>query len=159
MDQIESMWRTYEAVSDWISIADSKAATMLGAEGVIIGFMATRSSNEIFLPWVYTGLYTLFAVSAALTVYLCIRSLAPTLRVGEPSSLIYFGHIVKCEGGAPSYTDKACAMWADPQESARELCNQVWANSCVADRKYRWVSRAIWSFGVSTVIAILIALF
>lgn len=169
MDPLESLWRTYDAVSEWIRFADTKAAVFLGAEGVLVGFIASGETKGLFVACVYCVLYGLFAESALITAYFCTRCLNPilTTRKAQPSgaarptdgqarSLIYFGDIAICEGGAVGYAEKVCKMWGGAPDGADDLCRQIYTNSCIATSKFSWVKKATWSFAVSVALAIIL---
>lgn len=156
MDPVESMWRTYEAVGNWVRFADAKAATLLGAEGVLVGFIASRDARGLWLNWFYMALSVAFSLTALLTAYYCTRCLAPQLSVDEPTSVVFFSHVAAYKDAA-SYAEKARRVWTDEQKASKEICHQVWANSCVATKKYQWVRRSIWSFLASVVLAVVIA--
>lgn len=156
MDPVESMWRTYETVADWVKFADAKAATLLGAEGVLVGFIASRDARGIFLSWVYIALSLAFSIIALLTAYFCARCIAPQLSVCEPASVTFFCHIAAYDDAA-SYTEKSREVWSEEQEASKEICRQIWANSRVANEKYHWVRCSIWSFLASLILAVVIA--
>lgn len=159
MDPLESMWRTYETVNDWIKVADAKSATILGAEGVLVGFIATRGPRGVLCNWAYVGVSALFYLVSLLTAYFCVRCINPRLDVGEPTSIIFFRHVAESEGGASDYVTSARATWSDDEKASEDLCGQIWANSRVAIKKHLWVKRAIWAFLASIILAAGIAFF
>jgi len=149
MDPLESMWRTYETVNEWIRLADAKATAVLGAEGVLAGVLFTDLLNQGTFAWYEWVLLGLFATSASVSIWCCLKCLSPTLAVGEPTSLVYFAHIAQRYQRPGDYATEAHKAWADGDTACSEIGNQIWANSRVAWGKYRRVTCAIRSFAVS----------
>jgi hypothetical protein len=72
-----------------------------------------------------------------------ILCLGPTLSIGEPISLIYFGHIAKKYDSCNRYKIDVVAAFRDESGSIDQITSQVWANSKIAWKKYVNVTWAI----------------
>ena len=63
--------------------------------------------------------------------------LIPTLRVGEPVSLIYFEHVArKYKDDTDGHAAAVRELLSDDDEYFKQVAAQVWANSKVARAKF-----------------------
>lgn len=155
---LSTLWQTYETINEWIRFADTKAAAVLGINGILVGFAVTNLSslmisvlsNEwLLVVALMTGLSTL------VSVYFAIKCLNPTLKIGEPTSLIYYAHIASQFTSPKDYYQKATESFSDDIESTRQIANQVWVNSIVSWKKYQAVTRSIWFLIFSLFLSVL----
>lgn len=138
-------WKILEHTNEWLRFADTKAAGALAASGVI-GGLATNAllDDTTHLPpaavwFVISGLVGLLVAAG-----LAVSVLVPRLNVGEPTSLIYYGHVAqKYKKNADAHHLDLQALLSDDAALTKELANQIWANATVARRKYLYSS---WSF-------------
>lgn len=145
--KLDSMWQTYNAVQDGIRHSDSKAEAVVGIVGVVAGIMlsALASPGSISFgqrPFLFI-LLILGIISGAAALYFAIRCLSPTLDVGEPTSLLYFGHIAKLHDTAQSYQRSVAKVFVDDSDILDHLTSEVWANSKIAWKKFMFVTWAI----------------
>ncbi len=77
------------------------------------------------------------AVAAIVAASLAMYALIPTLRVGEPVSLIYFEHVARrYKGDSDRHAAAVEDLLSDQNKYFREVAAQVWANSVVARGKF-----------------------
>jgi Family of unknown function (DUF5706) len=148
----DESWKLLEHVNEWLRFADAKAGAILAASGVLGGLMLssipTRSKalahplNAVLILIALAGI----AASSLLT----LRVLAPRLRTGEARSLVYFDHIARrYQSERNAFVDNYLSLANDGDGLARQLTEQIWANSLVARRKFRQVSYATRFLGLS----------
>jgi hypothetical protein len=154
--KVDEAWRVLGQVNDWIRFADTKAGAVVAASGVLGGLLvkSAPSRNDFRTHTTYAVLLSLALASVAVGMLLALRVLTPKLRSGEPRSLVYFSHVAKKYPRTPSdFVERFKSMADDENQLAIQVLDQVWANSCVAYRKYRMVTWAIWFFRAALVIA------
>jgi len=143
----EFLWKTYEDISGWIKFSDTKAAAILGSNGVIIAVVISKIidnsefllNHRILLSSLMVGF--LFGFSS---IYCAIRCLSPSFDPGKTRSLIYFGHIAKDYNNHYIYKYEVERAFRNDSEIINQIAYQVWANSNVAQKKYiniLWASR------------------
>jgi hypothetical protein len=145
----DTMWKTYESINGWIKFSDTKAAAILAANGAILAIIFSKSidnvdfilDNQFILISLSLGF--LFGLISIIFALLCLR---PTLCIGEPNSLIYFGHIAKKYDSCNRYKIDVAATFRDESGSIDQITSQVWANSKIAWKKYVNVTWAILFF-------------
>jgi hypothetical protein len=140
----DQQWEIYKYINDQIRFADTKAAALLAANGVLtaalIGVLKDKDaffrSHTFVLLLAAVGLLGLLASAGC-----CLMCIVPRLSTGGPRSLIFFDHIALFTG-PDTYANSAETM-ADARQAFQEITRQVWANARVASRKHRWVARAV----------------
>lgn len=94
-------WKAHTAITDWTAKVDSKAAIVLSAGGVLLGFLVTLSGNGRVLAHL-TGSRLLVERtglgSIGLGVFLAALVVAPRLnrhasKKDWQSNFVYFGHL------------------------------------------------------------------
>jgi hypothetical protein len=136
---IEDAWRLLNSTNEWVRFADAKAGGALAGAGVLAGALASAALSDQFdsAPKIAVILGALAGVAALVAAALALYALIPTLRVGEPVSLIYFEHVARkykkdTDGHAAAVRD----LLADEDRYFKEVAAQVWANSVVARGKF-----------------------
>jgi hypothetical protein len=158
---LESLWRTYDTINEWIILADTKAAAILAAQAIVVGLVVgampepphTTCAHQQ-LVWVLP-LVILTALVAAGASLWCI---APTLKVGEPQSMIFFAHVAKRYETPELYVETARQTWSSEEKASTELGSQIWANSLVASRKYWRITIATAGFAANLLLSVLAVL-
>jgi len=144
--KLEHSWKTLGTINEWIRFADTKAGGVLGIVGIIASIMlsvlaGTSGNLPSHDPLLFLFL-VLGIISGCGSTYFAVHCLNPTLNVSEPTSLIYFAHIVHKFKTSASYQQAIGKGLADDQMLS-QIADQIWANSKVAWRKYRSVTWAI----------------
>jgi hypothetical protein len=136
---IEATWRLLDSTNEWVRFADAKAAGALAGAGVLAGALASAGLSDSFskAPGGAVGFGIASAVAAIIAAALALYALIPTLRVGEPVSLIYFEHVARrYKRDADGHSAAVKDLLLDEERYFKELSAQVWANSVVARGKF-----------------------
>ncbi|WP_141014207.1 Pycsar system effector family protein [Nocardioides sambongensis] len=150
---IDDAWRLLNATNEWVRFADAKAGGALAGAGVLAGALASAGLSDKYqsAPCGAVVFGVLSGVAALIAAGLALYALIPTLRVGEPVSLLYFEHVARrYKGDADSHADAVKELLSDDERYFREVAAQVWANSVVARGKFLasgW-ALAVLAFGV-----------
>lgn len=162
---IEDAWRLLNSVNEWVRYADAKASGALAGAGVLAGALATAGLSEKFKSasdaavW-FGAISGGFAIVAAA---IALWSLLPTLRAGEPASLIYFEHVArKYKNDTKGHAAAVKALVTNEEEYFEQVAAQVWANSKVARSKFLASAWALTVLGVAVLlggVAAIITLF
>lgn len=150
----EDLWRVLEHTNDWLRFADTKAAGALAASGVLGGLAANAlldDSTHLSCAtsfFVITGLVALLA-AAALALYVVV----PRLRVGEPTSLIYYEHVArKYKNDPDAHHADLTQMLGNTEEASKQVANQIWANATVARQKYLYSSWSLLALAIAVLL-------
>lgn len=139
---VDDAWKTLLLVIDWIKHAEAKAGLTLSASGVLGGVLYTfvtrqREPEPVFS--IAAILCTIFVVGAAASAGMVLR---PILRSrADSGSVLFFMHIAqdfRAPGGA--FVSSFESLVANPPALVSALAAQIWENSLIARRKYRWNS-------------------
>ena len=153
---VQVAWSLLDQINDWIRFADAKAGAVLAASGALGALLVSDIPRleDFETHTTRAVLLTLAVVCVGISSLLCLQVLAPRVRVGEARSLIYFEHIARryAENRA-EFVDMYLRLVKDDADLARQVAEQVWANSRVAHRKFRHVSFAVRALGVAMVSA------
>lgn len=145
--ELETLWKTYDTINEWIRFSDTKAVAILGINGVVAGFVFSNlkelklvlSSYPIILIPLIIGIFT-----CSVSVYFSIICLAPTLKVGDRDSLIFFAHVAEKFKTPGDYEKAVRQILKNDNDLMGQITNQVWSNSKVAWKKYNavvWCTR------------------
>lgn len=152
---MENLKYTFDQVNDWIKTADQKAM-ILGSFNIAGFIYQLVNINKI----VYGNIYTiiLFTISIAvtlITLYFWLRIIYPKLNNDLKISKIYFLHIANAyEKNQSTGIDDLQNISED--EFKKDLASQVVINSIIAKKKYEYVQKFIWSFGVQLITLLLL---
>lgn len=143
----ENAWRILDTIRDWTKHAETKAATILAAAGVLGGVLYSLvTGGDDRSPWFAAAA----AVSAVCTVAAGLTAglvLLPRQRLPDrtaPASLLFYSHIGSEYATRPDvYRDRLGELLRDEEALAAAVADQIWANALVARHKYRWVGRSI----------------
>jgi hypothetical protein len=155
----ENLWKTYEAINEFIRFADTKATTILAVNGVIAGFYFSNiGAIQTILqqrPIALVPLLTstgFILISSGFSAYCII----PRLRMNKSNCLIFFCDIANYKT-ADAYKEAIENEMSD-KEIEKHLTDQIWANSKIANRKYYAVTISIIIFVALVVSSILFML-
>lgn len=154
---LESLWRTYDTINEWIILADTKAAAILAAQAVVVGLVVRAMPDPPHIAWAHRQLVwvlPLVIVTALVAAGASLWCIAPTLKVGEPQSVIFFAHVAKRYETAELYVETARQAWTSEERASAELGSQIWANSLVASRKYWHITIATAGFAANLVLSV-----
>ncbi|MCE7480874.1 DUF5706 domain-containing protein [Microbacterium profundi] len=148
---IEDAWRLLNSTNEWVRFADAKAGGALAGAGVLAGALATAGLSDKFdtAPGAAVWFGVLAGVAALVAAALSVYALLPTLRVGEPVSLIYFEHVARrYRADTDGHAEAVKELLSDEDRYFKEVAAQVWANSVVARGKFLASTWALTALGV-----------
>ena len=158
---IEDAWRLLNSTNEWVRFADAKAGGALAGAGVLAGALATAGLSDKFgtAPNAAVWFGMLAGVAALVAAALSVYALLPTLRVGEPVSLIYFEHVARrYRADTDGHAEAVKELLSDEDRYFKEVAAQVWANSVVARRKFLASAWALTALGVGVLLGGIAAL-
>lgn len=158
---IEDAWRLLNSTNEWVRFADAKAGGALAGAGVLAGALATAGLSDKFdtAPNAAVWFGVLAGVAALVAAALSVYALLPTLRVGEPVSLIYFEHVARrYRADTDGHAEAVKELLSDEDRYFKEVAAQVWANSVVARRKFLASAWALTALGVGVLLGGIAAL-
>ncbi len=143
--KIERLAGVLQGVQDQIRFCDTKAQVILGLNGILAGFLATRASElastiagesrhviavGLFLS---VALYLVFLVSS---FAFGVRVVLPRLDVSQPDSCVFFSHIAAQHKNNYEKIAKELPGLSD-EDLAADMAKQILANSHVCVRKHQ----------------------
>lgn len=156
--KIEYLWNVYSSIVDWIKFSDTKAGAVIAANIAIITIIL-GNHNHIVALFDRSAIFAWLLGAGVITIYLSIifsiSCLTPTLRIKHESSTIFFGHITNKAGSAEAYRNAINKVFEDNTQ-LDQICEQIWSNATVAERKYRKVRWAIRFFAATLHLTFLI---
>jgi hypothetical protein len=158
---IEDAWRLLNSTNEWVRFADAKAGGALAGAGVLAGALATAGLSDKFdtAPNAAVWSGVLAGVAALVAAALSVYALLPTLRVGEPVSLIYFEHVARrYRADTDGHAEAVKELLSDEDRYFKEVAAQVWANSVVARGKFLASAWALTALGVGVLLGGIAAL-
>lgn len=166
-----------EETRDELIRADSKASILLSASGVVAAALLAGAMSRDWDPsdlsaGVAQAMFWIGLVIAAAGVGALALAVKPrTKHAGTRNELAYFGHVVgyRSSGWFRRSATRTRENAAGKQQLLDDLLrigddtfervvDQVWILSDIVDRKYRWVHRALLSFGVAALVCTAAAL-
>lgn len=153
---VEDAWRLLNSTNEWVRFADAKAAGSLAGAGVLGGALAQAGLSDKFAsaPGTAVGLGIAAGVAATIAAALALFALIPTLRVGEPVSLIYFEHVArKYKADSAGHASAVKELLTNQDRYFEEVAAQVWANSVVARGKFLASGWALVVLGAGVLLA------
>lgn len=148
----ENAWKALTQANDWIRAADTKAAAVLTASGVL-GGLVVRSSATVGNPW-QTALLVLTLGCVGASILLALWVFVPRLGSGRSPSLLFFGHVARKYPRPERFTADYLEMLGDRDQLETQLATQLWVTSHIAYRKHRRIAPAIWLLGIALLTAI-----
>lgn len=156
---IETMWKNYNTINEWIRFSDTKAGAIIAANGVIATIVFSKlaeakgffESTTIFLILLIIGILASF-----FSIILSLVCLTPTLKIGKTkSSLIFFANIAEKFTSSNDYEKATLNALKNDEQAFSQISQQVWANSKVAWKKYKIVTWATYFLELTILIGII----
>ncbi len=149
--KIETLWKTYEAISDLIKFADTKATAILAVDGIILSlyFGNTEIINKV-ISQNLGGLGIFIAALASLLISLAFSAscIIPRL-LSDGKCLLFFCDINKSFLSPEAYKKEIEKVKRKEIES--QISKQIWQISKIATKKYRGVKYALVFFVLAAV--------
>lgn len=162
-ESLESIWKTYSSILEWIKFSDTKAAVILTANGVILSI--TYSNISKFFSLLFVNSYSIiFFISLLIGIILSITSIVYSIKCLVPRTnteknnkpnLIYFKDINDHFDSSKQYAKTATKLFFNESELKDQLFIQIFVNSKIATIKYEKVENAIKFLGFGILFLVL----
>jgi hypothetical protein len=140
----ENLWKTYEAINEFIRFADTKATAIMAIDGVIAGFFFSNIGTiQTILKVKPIALIPLLMVAGFIMLSLGFSAycVIPRLKMNKSKCLIFFCDISEYRS-AEAYR-KAIENEMSGDKIEGHLTDQIWANSRIAKRKYTAITISV----------------
>lgn len=138
----DDLWRTLQAVSEWVRVADAKAGAILAVDGVLLALSTGRLKGTPTPPVPAAVGLSIALTAAAVSGLLAVWTVVPRMKRLGATSMIHYGAIATFDSAA-SYHNAAVSLAEDPDGITMALTQQIWTISRSAKRKYHLVTWAI----------------
>jgi len=138
-------------VSEWIKFADKKTAFLTTYYSVLFGLVISQKDSILnnlinYQKWIF-GFYIVIligiTVSFLIGIFFLFKSIFPRLKNSfTDKSLFYFGHIASMK--FVDYSKEIEKLTED--EAKKQVIEQIYTNSIIADQKMKNVQNSIKSF-------------
>lgn len=140
----ELAWKALLLVVDWIKYAEVKAGGSIAAAGVLAGLLYNLVKSQSHPAPVVAGTAVVATILTGLTAWFGALVFWPRLRHREePKSPLFFHHIARKHSEPATYVSELAKVTSSSEDLVAEIAQQVYWNSVVAHRKYKWASWAI----------------
>lgn len=154
----EFAWKALLLVVDWIKHAEVKAGASIAAAGVLAGLLYNLVKSQSHPGGTLAGLAVAATILICLTAFFGALVFWPRLRHrDEPDSPLFFHHVARKHSGPSSYVTELKTLTGSREDLVAEIAAQVYWNSNVAHRKYKWASWAIRSLLLALVGMVVLA--
>ncbi len=156
----EDAWKALQHINDLIKVADTKAAAMLAAGGVLGGILLRTlpAQQRWLVEWLHVGLLLISIGSVSASILFALMVFVPRLRTDASRSILFFDNIASRYAKAADFVPVCRRTLGDTARLEASLAEQIWATSRIAQRKFRNVTPAIWLFGIALITALLAGL-
>jgi len=151
-------------VSEWIKFADKKTAFLSAYYSVIFGLVISQKDSilnhfanyqkcmDAFYIFILLGVIISFTVG----IFFLFKAVFPRLKNSFTNkSLFYFGHVASMKFA--DYSEKIEKLTGE--EAKKQVIEQIYTNSIIADQKMKNVQKSIKSFIALAVFVVLLILF
>lgn len=144
---MENLKYTFDQVNNWIKIADQKAM-ILGSFNLTGFIYQLINFNKLKCADIYASILSALSIIFTFTaLYFWLRILYPNLDNKHKKSKIYFQHIANAyENDIDSGIEDLQKI--EDKQFQRDLASQVVINSIIAKKKYAYIQKFIWAFGI-----------
>jgi len=135
-------------VSEWIQFSDKKTAFLSAFYSVIFGLVFSQKESIfqhiiIYQKWItcfYAFILLGVVVSFIVGIFFLFKSVYPRLKnLFTDKSLFYFGHIANMK--FVDYSEEIKKLTED--EAKKQIIEQIYINSIIADQKMENVQKSI----------------
>ncbi|MFC1615411.1 Pycsar system effector family protein [Patescibacteria group bacterium] len=150
-------------VSEWIQFSDKKTAFLSAFYSAVFGLVLAQKESILqdfaiqqkWINYICSFILFCFIVSFVVGIFFLFRSIFPRLKNSfTDKSLFYFGHIANMK-----FVDYSSEIKKMTEEDAkRQIIEQIYTNSIIANQKMENVQNSIKSFVVLILFTILLIL-
>jgi hypothetical protein len=155
---IEILWNNYILTHDLIKFSDTKAAAILAADGVIALIIFANISNikdYIVNDNTIQLLFIIGTISYCGSFFFAVLSIIPITQIDKENSILFFGHIAKNFKSSQDYENNAIKKLGEDNALISEICQEIWIDSLIAQKKYALVSWSLRLLGATFLICII----
>lgn len=157
----DDLWKMLQNTAEWLRFAELKAGIVFTVQSGIVSFglpklLAHRDAilgNHLLL-----GLVVASVCFSTLAIYCALRCVAPRLRPINGKSVLYFGDVATAFPNASVFQEVLDGYRDSPTGLDKHIVQQVWANSVIANRKFRLCGFGLWFLAFGMICECLIAL-
>lgn len=151
-------------ISEWIQFSDKKTAFLSAFYSAIFGLVFSQNESilqhfVIYKKWItcfYSFISLGFVISFVVGIFFLFESVFPRLKNSfTDKSLFYFGHVANMK--FIDYSEEIKKLTED--EAKKQIIEQIYTNSIIADQKMKNVQKSIKSFIVLVFFAALLLIF
>jgi len=151
-------------VSEWIQFSDKKTAFLSAFYSAVFGLVISQKELIsqhfiVYQEWtscLYIFILLSFIVSFVTGIFFLFKSIFPRLNNSfTDKSLFYFGHVANMK--FVDYLEEIKKL--TDNEAKRQIIEQIYTNSIIADQKMKNVQKSIKIFFVVIVSMVLLILF
>lgn len=144
-DNQSDYWNILSNINEWIKFSDQKSVFVITTYSVIITIIysnstdiydAIRESNILIFASI------ICALISAVSIYFSFRCLSPNLKNTNKSSIYFFGHIAN-HNNYLDYYNYSKNILKSPSEIEESLAEQIYTNSKIANKKFKFVTYSI----------------
>ncbi len=161
----DQRWKTFSLVNEWVRFSDTKAATLLAIQGVLLGIFSqsdwTKYPDKLGCFPVVIGVVAILLT--LISMFFAFNSLNPKLKLMGGNSPLFFGSIASGFKNSHEYQQHFDKTMHSEEAIAKELSGQIFVNSQIAMRKFtdvtyslRWFMVAMFFWGGFTAANIII---
>lgn len=142
----DEYWSILTSINEWIRFSDLKAGVIISIYGVLFTIVYSNPSQVFGIlknnDWIFCISILVILVTIT-SIILAFLSLNPFLKNKNPSSVIYFGHIQEAFKNHKKYHEKASKVFKEKSDHELQLAEQVYINSKICWRKFKFVTWSI----------------
>ncbi|GGS64063.1 Pycsar system effector family protein [Nonomuraea spiralis] len=139
----DDAWKTLTLVMDLVKHAETKAGLTLASAGVVGGVVYTLIRGVPRVSAAFGLTAGACALAVAVAAVAAALALIPRVR-SEPTNPLHYHHVATRFGTRPeTYVGELGGLVGRPDALVPAIAHQVWANSRVAEKKYRWAGVAL----------------
>jgi hypothetical protein len=147
MNKIELKLQQLQSVNGWISLSDTKAFALLGAQGLFFAFIISAVVSDGFYKYV-ASCWPLIILACALllngaSVVFSFMAVNPRLKLKGGPSPFYFGSVAESFKDSKGFSVFCADRLKTEDAVAFELDGQIYVNSTIAWKKFKAVAYAI----------------
>jgi len=146
--ELERFWKIHDTIMDWTKHCDTKAEVLVVLNTAIASFTFLKiiEKHSFIVCHGFVCTFTILAlIFWAVSLWYSLSCIKPNLGTGNPVSLIFFRHIAEKYTNYESYYNDLNGC-NDDEFKKKEITQQIWINSIIANKKYIKIVRATWAF-------------
>lgn len=145
-DLVDHYWYSINYISDLIKSSELKAGLILSFYGILINFIYNNVSlidiKEVE-SWLLTGFGVLLICTIVTSIFFSVRCFVPKIEGKFNTNVFFFKDVISKFGDINSFSRSFYEVSIDETKVFKQLGEQVYINSKIADWKFKNVNRSI----------------